>query len=247
MSRLLSVAAIVLLAHQASPPAPRADGSRRPFRVGERLNYSVSFEHLQVGSGDMSLVGADTVGGHAVWHAQLTISGGIPFFRVLDTTASWFDTLTFDSRRFEQHINEGRYHAKRDFQIDPDAHVYRKNADPPAVSSDDPLDDVSMIYFVRTLPLRDGDRYELRRYFQPEGNPVVLRVIRREAITVPAGTFGAILLEPEITTAGIFSHDGHAQLWFSDDSARVLLQMKSHLSFGSINLRLTSIAATPPR
>lgn len=212
-----------------------------PFAVGERLDYAVSFGKLHVGSGAMSVLGVDTLDGHVEWHVILAVSGGIPLFRVRDTMISWFDTGTFVSRRFIQHINEARYHARRDFRIDPERQSYVENDRPPTASSPDPLDDVSLIYFVRTLPLADGDRYELRRYFQPEGNPVVVRVVRRERLTVPAGTFPAIVIEPEITTSGIFSRDGRAELWFSDDSARVLLQMKARLQFGSINLYLTHI------
>jgi hypothetical protein len=211
-----------------------------PFGVGERLEYAVSFGRLHVGSGEMSLLGVDTLDGHPLWHALLAVSGGVPLFRVRDSTMSWFDS-TFVSRRFVQYINEGRYHVRRDFKIDPERQMYVKNNETPTASSADPLDDVSIIYYVRGLPLADGDRYELQRYFQPEGNPVIIRVIRREQVTVPAGTFPAILIEPEITTSGIFSQNGRAQLWFSDDSSRVLLQMKSRLAFGSINLYLKHV------
>ncbi|HEY2163771.1 MAG TPA: DUF3108 domain-containing protein, partial [Gemmatimonadaceae bacterium] len=209
------------------------------FRPGERLSYSVSFGKLHAGSGEMSVSGVETTDGHAMWRAILTISGGIPLFRVRDTTMSWFDTGTYLSRRFVQYVNEGRYHVRRDFRIDPEGRTYQKNKEPITASSADPLDDISMLYFARTLPLADGDRYELNRYFQPEGNPVVLRVVRRERVTVPAGTFPAIVVEPQIVTSGIFSRGGQALLWFSDDSSRVLLQMKAGLTFGSINLYLT--------
>lgn len=235
-------------AHAASAPSPAASSGPRPatvFGPGEQLTYAVSFGHLHVGSGEMSIVGVDTLGEHAGWHATLTVSGGIPFFRVRDTMTSWFDTGTFVSRRFIQHVNEGRYHAKRDFDIDPVAQTYVKNGGAPLATSVDPTDDVSLIYLVRSLPLVDGDRYELNRYFQPDANPVVIRVVRREQITVPAGTYQAILIEPEIKTSGIFSKNGHARLWFSDDSSRILLQMKSSLSFGSINMYLTHATSGP--
>jgi Protein of unknown function (DUF3108) len=218
-----------------------AQARRHPFRVGERLSYSVSFGRVHAGSGEMSVLGTDSIDGHTTWRAMLTISGGIPLFRVHDSTMSWFDTGTFVSRRFVQYVNEGRYHVRRDFRIDPESRTYRKNKEPVTASSPDPLDDISTLYFARTLPLADGDRYELNRYFQPEGNPVVIRVVRRERVTVPAGTFRAIVVEPQIVTSGIFSQGGHAQLWFSDDSARVLLQMKAGLPFGSINLYLTHV------
>ena len=209
------------------------------FGVGEHLEYAVSFSRLHVGSGEMSLVALDTTSGPAAWNARLTVSGGVPFFHVRDTMSSLFDTTTFSSRRFTQHINEGPYHAQRNFAIDALGRTYTKNDGAPSPSSSDPVDDVSLIYLVRTLPLADGDRYEFNRYFQPDQNPIIIRVVRRERISVPAGTYAAILIEPEIRASGIFSQNGHAQLWFSDDSSRLLLQMKARLSIGSINLYLT--------
>ena len=234
---------LVLAGIAGGTPTARGDQTTKPlpFAVGERLEYNVSFGHLHVGSGRMSLVGTDTIDGHPVWHAVLAVSGGIPLFRVHDTTSSWFDAPGIISRRFVQHLNEGPYHVRRDFKIDPEHLEYTKNHERTTTAAADPLDDVSMIYLVRTLPLATGDRYELQRYFQPEANPVVIRVVRRDTITVPAGTFPAIVVVPEIKTSGIFSQNGHAELWFSDDSARVLLQMKAGLSFGSINLYLSRI------
>ena len=65
----------------------------------------------------MLLAGTDTIRGHTAWRAVFTISGGTFFFRVRDSTVSWFDTTTLSSLRFVQHIREGRYHADRDYQI----------------------------------------------------------------------------------------------------------------------------------
>ena len=44
-----------------------------------------------------------------------------------------------------------------------------------------------------------------------------------------------------IKTKGVFSEEGRAELWLSDDERRLILQMKSRLSFGSIDLYLTNI------
>jgi hypothetical protein len=85
----------------------------------------------------------------------------------------------------------------------------------------------------------------LSRYFKPESNPVVVHVVRRDTVDVPAGRFPAIMLRPEIKTKGIFSKDGHAELWLADDSARTVLQLKTGLSFGSISLKLKHIGRNP--
>src|SRR5436309_10418674 len=130
------LAALVLV---AAPP-PSRDGRAA---VGERLSYAVSFSGIPVGSADMTLVGADSVNGHRVMHAVLRISGGLPFFGVLDSASSWFDSATFVSRRFVQRIHEGRFVKDRDFEIDPERLVYRYGDRPAKATSANPLDDVS--------------------------------------------------------------------------------------------------------
>jgi hypothetical protein len=189
----------------------------------------------------MSVVGMDTLDGHPAWHAVLAISGGIPFFRVHDTTASWFSPGSFISRRFVQRLREGHYHADRDFRMDTDRGIVTNGTAIDSLPTVEPMDDISLIYYVRTLPLADGDKYELRRYFQTTGNPIVINVVRHERVTVPAGSFDAVVVEPRIATPGIFADEGRAQVWFSADSARLLLQLKSHVRFGSLNLYLTRV------
>jgi hypothetical protein len=188
----------------------------------------------------MALAGTDTIRGHTSWRAIFTISGGTFFFRVRDSTVSWFDTATLSSLRFVQHIREGRYHADRDYAIYPERATYARLGKPEVPSVHEPLDDASFLYFLRSIPLEVGRTYTFNRYFQPEGNPIIIRVLRRERVTVPAGTFNAIVVQPQITTPGIFSKKGHAEVWLADDSTRMMLMLKSGLSFGSLNLYLTS-------
>jgi hypothetical protein len=62
---------------------------------------------------------------------------------------------------------------------------------------------------------------------------------------VPAGTFNAIVVQPIFKSPGIFSEGGHAEVWVSDDSTRAVLQIKSKLSFGSLNLYLRTMGVGP--
>jgi hypothetical protein len=227
-----------------APPAIDAQGRAVvPWGIGERLNYEVKFGILRVGNGSMTVEGPEAIRGREAYHTVLTVRGGTPFFRVDDRFESWFDTRALASLRFVQDQQEGRKERERRYEIFPERAVYREGdkAEQPSVA--DPLDDGSFIYYVRTLPLRPGDVYEVPRYFKPDRNPVRIRVLRRERVRVPAGTFDAIVVQPIIQTKGIFSENGRAEVWLADDSTRVMLQMKSHLSFGSLNLYLTSYRA----
>ena len=62
---------------------------------------------------------------------------------------------------------------------------------------------------------------------------------------MPAGTFNTIVVKPIIRTSGIFSEGGQAELWFTDDAAHTLVQMKAKLSFGSLNLYLRPTRRKP--
>ena len=103
------------------------------------------------------------------------------------------------------------------------------------------VDDGSFLYFLRTVPLEVGRTYEFNNYFRPDRNPVTIRVLRREQVRVPAGTFNAIVVQPTVKTrSGIFGESGRAEVWLSDDDERVVLQLQSRLAIGSLNMYLKS-------
>ena len=101
------------------------------------------------------------------------------------------------------------------------------------------LDDVSFLFFARLLPLEVGQRYEFDRYFKEDGNPVVIEVLRREEIRVPAGTFQTIVVRPIIQTGGAFGDGGEAELYLTDDDRRVIVRLKVGMAVGAGNLFLT--------
>ncbi|HEY2378889.1 MAG TPA: DUF3108 domain-containing protein [Gemmatimonadaceae bacterium] len=211
-----------------------------PFASGERLEYDVKFGFLHVGRGSMQVAGIDTVRGHATWHTVFHVQGGTLFFKVNDRLESWIDVSNLVSLRHWQELSEGRRSRERRFEIMPDRGIVLEEGKPETATVAAPLDDGAFLYFVRTIPLEVGKTYEFDRYFRPDRNPVTIRVLRREHIRVPAGEFDAIVLQPIIKTNGIFSEGGRAEIWLSDDANRIMLQMKSKLPFGSLNLYLTS-------
>jgi hypothetical protein len=226
------------------------DGAGRavvPWMLGERLEYEVRFGKLRVGQGHMAIDSVTTIRGREAYHVEFRVKGRMVWYKVNDLMESWIDTRTLSSLRFAKDQEEGRREKEISYDIFPERSTYDLLGDDegevPSVSQ--PLDDGSFLYFVRTLPLRDGDSYEFHRYFRPDRNPVRIRVLRRETITVPAGTFRAIVVQPSIKAKGIFSEGGHAEVWLSDDADRVILQMKSSLPVGSLNLYLKS--RTPGR
>jgi hypothetical protein len=104
------------------------------------------------------------------------------------------------------------------------------------------LDQASFVYFLRTVPLEVGVTYEWNRYFRFDRNPVILRVLRRETVEVPAGEFSTIVVQPIIKTRGIFSEGGEAEVFITEDERRIPVKVKSKLVVGSVTLELTEYA-----
>jgi len=232
---------VLLVALPVRAQEPHPERLSVPWGVGERLEYDLKFGKVRVGSGSMEVADVQDMRGREVWHTKFEVSGGMFVYRVNDTYESWFDTHTGNSLRFRQDLNEGSRDVERIFNMYPERGVFTENADTTAMPSvQNPLDDGSFLYFIRTIPLTVGETYSFDRYFRPDRNPVTIKVLRKEHIKVPAGEFDAIVVQPIIKAKGIFSENGHAEVWLSDDHNRIMLQMKSGLSFGSINLYLKS-------
>lgn len=249
MSLLLGILTVVLAATVAQAQSAAAGTEARaavPFGVGERMEYEVRFGPVRVGSGSMEVSGVQVIRGREAWHTQFRVKGGTFFYKVNDLLESWIDTRSFQSLRFVQDFEEGGRSRERRYEIYPDRAMFVEvGRGTEEASVENPLDDGSFLYFVRTVPLEVGQTYSWNRYFRPDRNPVQVRVLRRERVKVPAGTFDAIVVQPIIKAKGIFSEDGQAELWLSDDDRRIMLQMKSKLSFGSLNLFLRSYR--PPK
>jgi hypothetical protein len=218
-----------------------------PFAVGERLVYDVKFGAIKVGRGSMEVLDTVSLRGRSAWHTRFRVKGGIPFYRVDDVLESWIDREEFNSLRFVQDFEEGGKNRERRYEIFPERAVFQENDKVEESSVSQPLDDGSFLYFIRTIPLEVGQTYQFDRYFRPDRNPVIVKVLGRETITVPAGTFHTLVLQPVIKSKGIFSENGQARIWLSDDANRIMVQMKSRTKIGSLNLYLQSHRPAAPQ
>lgn len=230
-------------------PFPSVEPVEVPFRVGETATYEVSFGAVHVGNASTAVEGIEDVRGIPAWHTVFRLRAGTFFYKVNDVFESWIDRNSFSSLRFYQTQQEGLNDRRKRYEIYPDRAVYvemdkKPQRQHPGVK--DPLDDGSFLFFIRTVPLEVGNIYESSRYFRPERNPVRVRVLRKETVEVPAGKFDCIVVQPVIKTTGIFSENGQAEVWLSDDPRHVVVQVKSRLSFGSISLYLKSYTPGAP-
>jgi hypothetical protein len=215
-----------------------------PFTVGEELVFHATFGVLPAGTARMRVEGIDSVRGRAAYHVVFAIDGGIPFFRVHDRYESWIDVETLSSLRHRQHISEGRYKRNTTYEIFPERAEFQKDSEPVQASVANPLDDGSFIYAVRVAGIRVGETRRDDRYFRPDRNPVVLTGLREDTVTVGAGTFVTTVVRPTIKTGGIFSENGEAQVWFTNDERRLPVMLKTKFAKFSLTLALQSVTTS---
>ena len=209
-----------------------------PFGVGEELIYRVKFGPVEVGEAKMAVVGIDTVDGHPTYHMRFDLEGGTFFYKIDDTQESWLDIYQLASRRFKQDLHQGDYERLRIWEIDVEGKRYVRNDGETDSIPEQALDEASFIYFVRSIPLEVGATYEWNRHFRWEKNPVILKVLRRQKVKVPAGEFETVVVRPIIKAGGIYAEEGEAEVFITDDEWRIPVMLKSKMKIGSLSMEL---------
>lgn len=248
MKRLLALSGLItVLTAPARGQAVDPSALATRFPVGETLRYEVKFGLLKLGTGFMQVVGVDTVRGVPTLHTQFALQGGAFFYRLDDRMHSWIGLHDFASRRFVQDFHEGNTDRHTEYEIFPEEGYYTESGvDSVRATSPAPLDDAAFFYFVRTVDLAVGERYVFERYFRPDRNPVILEVLARDTLDLPAGRFATIVLRPTIKGRGILAESQEPRMWLSDDERRIMVQLKSKFPFGTITLRLTDVTVEQP-
>lgn len=225
-----------------SVPAARSAAPAPPLKinvqVGERLTFNARVNSFNAGKATVSVEGIEMVRGTPTFHTIFDIRGRVLFKRFANHYESWFDTTNIVTLRHSQKTDD----VDKKYEFFPDKRMYVKNGDGienPSVSM--PLDECSFLYYLRSLPLDVGKTYTVDRYYYADKNPIVVTVLRKEHIKVPAGEFDAIVLKPVIKSNGLFSVKSDAEVWLADDPFHTLLRLKSGLSLGTLYLELKEI------
>lgn len=230
-----------LQAQTASTEASERAVTPVPFGPGERATYEVRLGLFgDVGSASMEVLPLERIRGRHTYPMVFRLRGRVAFARVDDRLQSWLDVGRLHALRFKQDQKEVNFerHRVTDFHIDR-MEWQRHTGTTGPLASNQPLDDVSFLYFIRTIPLEVGSTYTFDRYWKEDGNPVTVHVLRRETIDVPAGRFNTLVLQPVIQTDGLFGEGGEALVYLTDDNRRLLVKLTSRVPvIGNLQLQM---------
>ncbi len=217
--------------------------NQQAFGVGERLVFDVNFGFITAGEAEISIPQLDTVLGMTTYKVQFTAKSTPMFdlfFEVRDRYETYLDTAGIFPWRFEQHIREGKF--RRDYSaiFDQKNHVARTDEGdfpiPPMVH-----DIMSAFYYARTIDytgFRPGQRMNLQNFFKGETNSLDVKYLGKQKISVSAGTFNCIIVEPMVKEGGLFKSEGRIVIWLSDDDRKIPIKVSTKVIIGSINAEL---------
>jgi hypothetical protein len=228
----------------AHPQAPAgATPDALPFFVGERLEYQVSVARLgRVGRATMWVDGPQPLHGVQAYVLRFAFDARKGPVRATDRTESWLDPVRLAALRFQKH--ERHVLSRHDEQVEMDPTTGRWTADDGEQgesASAAPLDELSFMFFLRTLPARGDSTWRLDRHFDARRNPTMVRVVGRETIATGAGTFRAVVLEMRVRDARRYRGTGVIRIALSDDHCRIPLRIESEMPVvGRATLTLTA-------
>ncbi len=214
------------------------------FKVGEKLTFEVKYGFVTAGIAQYSIPKIVKIAGRAAYNVMFdvsSVSAFDPFYKVRDHYETYIDVNGIFPWRFEQHIREGGY--SRDFSAFFDQR--RGKAKTSEGSYDIPKyvnDIVSAFYLARTFDfskIKEGDKVHLENFYKDKVYPLDVLFRGRERISVSAGTFNCIILEPLVREGGLFKSEGSIVVWLTDDELKIPVKVKTKVLVGSIDAELT--------
>jgi len=164
---LLAIGVIGLCASRRLP----IEAVALPFSVGEKLTYEVTVSKGggKVGTATMWIEGPVDVRGTSTYLLRFDSKIRIAFLSAVSRSSSWFDPLRGSALRFFKH--EQNPLSRNDESVDfyPDEKKWKSVKGETGQSpSNTPLDELSFMYFIRTLPLTSGATYRFDRHFDAD-------------------------------------------------------------------------------
>jgi hypothetical protein len=178
------------------------------------------------------------------------------FYLVADRSESFLGSEPLRSLWFGKHLREGRYrhnsqtrfdHATgtvvfryldfsnvpRDITSLSEAERHGKYVEQEFPLAANSLDELSVLYYVRTLPLQEGTVVTAKVFASRKNWDLEVRALRREVLDTVMGRRETIVVEPLLAFEGVFQQKGRMIVWLTNDADRVPVQMQSQIKVGS--------------
>ena len=213
------------------------------FALGERLVYDVGYSFITAGEAVFSIPSVETMHGRECYQVLFTVNSTPTFsffYKVDDRYETILDKKGIFPWRFTQRIREGKY--SNDFA----AEFNQLNNIATTKGGSYPIppyvhDVVSAMFYVRTLDYskcRPGEKILLQNFFKDTTYQLAVKFLGYQQISVDAGKFNCVLVEPLIMEGGLFKSDGRIIIWMTNDERKIPVKVSTKVVVGSIDAEL---------
>ena len=219
------------------------DSTALPFAIGERITYQVTLASgSKVGTATMWIEGPVDVRGASTLLLRFDSQLRFLLLPAVSRSSSWFDPIRRASVRFSKRERNPLSHLDELVELYPDEKRWKSvDGETGTSPTSSPLDELSFIYFIRTLTMTPGARYSFDRHFDLRRNPVTVTVIRREVIPTPMGEMHVFRLEMRVRDPHHYEGEGVIRIHLSDDECRLPVRIESTMPVvGTAILTMTS-------
>lgn len=248
MKSFKSVITIIILFSVSVFATDDKDGFRKlenkAFKEGEKLTFDVKYGFVTAGIATMQVPAVKRISGRDAYHIIFevnTVPSFDMFYKVRDRYETYIDKEGLFPWRFEQHIREGGY--SRDFAAFFDQRKGKAKTSEGEYEIPKYVHDiVSAFYFARTLDYSDlkvGETIFLQNFYKNKVYDLNVKYHGKETVTVPAGTFDCIIVEPLVQEGGLFKSEGNIIVWLTDDDIKMPVRVKTKVIVGAIDADLT--------
>ncbi len=250
--RLVAIAVLLLVSVSIQPlQAEKTESARMPFAPGERLTFALSWSSIPAGEAVMEVLSMKTINGEPAYHFRLTAESNAfvdTFYKVRDRIDAFVAADMSRTVHFAQKKHEGstRKNVSVEFDWDNTTAQYTddKRTKKPIEIKPGTFDPLSVFYYSRTVDLREN-----RIMMTPVTDGVkcvqgMARVVGRQTISVPGGTYDTLVIEPDLRqVGGVFEKKKNAKitLWVTADERRLPVKIASQVAIGSFTGELVSV------
>jgi hypothetical protein len=218
-----------------------------PFGNGERLTFGVRTSKFgKVGHAVMAVTGPVDVRGVETMLVSMDTHIGVLFMKSSDANRSWIDPRRMTSLRFEKHEHRPFSTTDENVEIYPDLHFWSgTHGDSGSTTGTAPLDELSFIYYLRTISLIPDSTYLFDRHYDKRRTPTTVRFLKRELLRTPAGEFNTVELEVRVKDGTDFKGEWVMRIWISEDRCRLPVRMESAVAILGAGAMTLDSAVTP--
>jgi hypothetical protein len=221
-------------------PAATAAG-----RVPERLDYELSWMGIPVGTASQEITERGTA--RRITSSARSNAWLSSFYPVEDTTESILEksgtAYPGESRIFRMVFREGSRVRSREIIFSPEEKqaVFRDRISGERLTvpiAGQVFDIYAAFFSIRTRKLEPGRTLIVNVLDGRHQRSLEVRVLGRETVKTPAGTFSTIVIEPRVAPEGIFENKYGVTLWLSDDERRIPVKARTGVRVGSVTALL---------